>query len=386
MPGNSSSESGGRETILVYRDRLVPRSELHFLRRLYVGFEHLRPLWVGRWRDDGLADLGGETVFLGRAGAMGAIDREMFKHFGVLPPVPDLRASRPRLVHAHFGRGGALALPIARALKVPLVVSFYGADATKDKQYRRRFPPTVFQRRLHALQNEAVRFLCVSGFIKDQLIARGFPPEKLFVQHSGVNIDSQYGPDDPAADLYVMFAGRFVEKKGVPSLIEAVRRLEAEGRTLRLVLVGDGPMEEELRRAAAGLRRVEFRGWMPNNELRGWMRGALALCVPSQRASDGDAEGLPTVVIEAMAAGTPVIGSHHAGIGEAIEDEQTGFLIPEQDPDALAAALRRLSDEPGLRQRLGENARRAAVERFDMFTQSRRLEKALLGVMASAAQ
>jgi colanic acid/amylovoran biosynthesis glycosyltransferase len=386
MPGNSGPESGGRETILVYRDRLVPRSELHFLRRLYVGFEHLSPLWVGRWRDDGLADLGGKAVFLGRDGALGAIDREMFKHFGVLPPVPDLRASRPKLVHAHFGRGGALALPIARALKVPLVVSFYGADATKDKQYRRRFPPTVFQRRLHALQNEAARFLCVSGFIKEQLIARGFPPEKLFVQHSGVNIDSQYGPDDPAADLYVMFAGRFVEKKGIPSLIEAVRRLEAEGRNLRLVLVGEGPMEEELRRAAAALRRVEFRGWMPNNELRGWMRGALALCVPSQRAADGDAEGLPTVVIEAMAAGTPVIGSRHAGIGEAVEDEHTGFLIPEQDPEALAAALRRLSDEPELRQRLGENARRAAVEQFDMFTQSRRLEEALLGVMASAGR
>ena len=386
MPGNSGSESGGRETILVYRDRLVPRSELHFLRRLYVGFERLNPLWVGRWRDDGLADLGGEAVFLGRDGALGAIDREMFKHFGVLPPVPDLRASRPKLVHAHFGRGGALALPIARALQVPLVVSFYGADATKDKQYRRRFPPTVFQRRLHALQNEAARFLCVSGFIKDQLIARGFPPEKLFVQHSGVNIDSQYGPDDPASDLYVMFAGRFVEKKGIPSLIEAVRRLEAEGRNLRLVLVGEGPMEEALRRAAAALRQVEFRGWMPNNELRGWMRGALALCVPSQRASDGDAEGLPTVVIEAMAAGTPVIGSRHAGIGEAVEDEHTGFLIPEQDPEALAAALRRLSDEPGLRRRLGENARQAAVERFDMFTQSRRLEEALLGVMASAGR
>jgi glycosyltransferase involved in cell wall biosynthesis len=384
MPGNSESE--GREVILVYRDRLVPRSELHFLRRLYVGFERLNPLWVGRWRDDGLADLGGEAVFLGRDGILGAIDREAFKHFGILPPAPDLRVRHPKLVHAHFGRGGALALPIARALKVPLVVSFYGADATKDKQYRRRFPPTVFQRRLHALQHEAARFLCVSGFIRDQLIARGFPPEKLFVQHSGVNIDSQYGPDDPASDLYVMFAGRFVEKKGIPSLIEAVRRLEAEGRNLRLVLVGEGPMEEELRRSAAALRRVEFRGWMPNHELRAWMRNALTLCVPSQRAADGDAEGLPTVVIEAMAAGTPVIGSRHAGIGEAVEHERTGFLIPEQDPEALAAALRRLCDEPGLRHRLGENARQAAVERFDMVTQSRRLEETLLGVMASAGQ
>src|ERR1700688_2207273 len=73
MPG--TSDPAGRDTILVYRDRLVPRSELHFLRRLYVGFQRLDPLWVGRWRDDGLADLGGESVFLGRNGAFGAIDR-----------------------------------------------------------------------------------------------------------------------------------------------------------------------------------------------------------------------------------------------------------------------------------------------------------------------
>ncbi len=373
-------EHRDRETILVYRDRLIPRSELHFLQRLYVGFERLDPLWVGRRHDDGFADLGGRSVLLGR----GAIDREMFKHFGVLPTVPDLRAMQPKLVHAHFGRSGALALPIARSLNIPLVVSFYGGDATKDKHYRRQLLPTIFQRRLRALRNETALFLCVSEFIRDQMIARGFPPEKLLVQRSGVNLDTPVEPGDPAPAGYVMFAGRFVEKKGATYLIEAVRRLEAEGRTVRLLLVGAGPMEAELRRAASALRHVEFRGWMPNNELRRWMRGALALCVPSVHASDGDAEGLPTVVIEAMAAGTPVIGSRHAGIGEAITHERTGFLVPEQDPEALAAALRRLSDEPGLRGRLGENARKAAVEGFDMFKQSQRLEARLLDIIAAS--
>jgi colanic acid/amylovoran biosynthesis glycosyltransferase len=370
------------QTILVYRDRLVPRSELHFLQRLYVGFEQLEPMWVGRRHDDGFADLGGRSVLLGRDGAMGMVDRELFKHFGVLPAVPDLAALQPKLVHAHFGRSGALALPIARRLHVPLVVSFYGGDATKDKHYRRQLLPTIYQRRLNELQTETALFLCVSAFIRDQLLARGFPREKLFVQRSGVNLDTPIEAGDPAPPGYVMFAGRFVEKKGVTYLIEAVRRLEAEGRDVRLLLVGAGPLESELRRATASLKHVEFRGWMPNNELRRWMRGALALCVPSVHAADGDAEGLPTVVIEAMAAGTPVIGSHHAGIGEAIEDERTGFLVPEQDPNAIAAALRRLLDDPGLRRQLGENARSAAVEHFDMFKQSHRLEARLLEVIS----
>ena len=373
-----------RQTILVYRDRLIPRSELHFLRRLYVGFERLSPLWIGRSYDDGLADLEGPSVLLGRDGLLGTIDRELFKHFGILPSVPDLRSFHPKLVHAHFGRGGALALPIARGLKIPLVVSFYGGDATKDKHYRRQFPPTIYQRRMGALWDEVVLFVCVSAFVRDQLIARGFPPEKLFVQRSGVNLDDLPETGDPRPRGYVMFAGRFVEKKGASYLIEAMLRLQNEGRDLPLVMVGEGPMAGELKRAASALKNVEFKGWMPNNELRRWMRGALALCVPSVHASDGDAEGMPTVVIEAMAASTPVIGSIHAGIGEAIEHERTGFLIPEKDPEALAAALRRLSDEPGLRRQLGDNARSSAMENFDMFKQSRRLEEKLLGIIAAA--
>ena len=378
------TDAPDRDKILVYRDHLVPRSELHFLQRHYVGFERLEPIWIGRRRDDGFAELRGESLLLGRPGPLGFLDRERFKQFGTLPVAPDLRATGPRLIHAHFGRSGALALPIARRLNIPLVVSFHGGDATKDKHYRHQFLPTIFQRRLSALQNQAALFLCVSAFIRDQLLARGFPPEKLVVHHLGVDLDPPIPAGDPPPPGYVMFAGRFVEKKGVAYLIEAIQRLQAEGRTVRLKLVGAGPMEAELRRAGSGLPQIEFTGWLPNHELLRWMRGALALCVPSVRAANGDAEGLPTVVLEAMAAGTPVIGSQHAGIGEAVEHERTGLLVPERDPDALAAALRRLLDEPELRRQFGAAARAAAVENFDMYRQSRRLETRLLDIIATA--
>ena len=369
-----------RVPILAYRDHLVPRSEANFLARLYVGFERLDPVWVGRRRGEGLAEFNGDPVFLGRAGMLGAFDREIFKHLGILPPVPDLRAMRPRLIHAHFGRGGALALPIARRLKIPLVVSFYGGDATKNTHYRRHLLPAIFKRRLPALQRDAALFICVSDFVRQQLVARGFPAEKLVVHRFGVNFDTPQEADDEG-DRYVLFAGRFVEKKGILYLIEAMRRLDGEGRDLRLVLIGSGPLDAEVRRAASVLKSVEFIPWVPNNELRRWMRGALAFCVPSVQAADGDAEGLPTVVLEAMAAGTPVIGSRHAGIGEAIEHERTGFLVEGRDPEALAAALRRLDDEPGLRRRLGDNARTVALDRFDAVKQSQRLEERLLGII-----
>ena len=376
-----------RRTILVYRDRIVPRSEAHFLRRLYIGFERLNPVWVGRHRGDGIGDLGVEPLFLGRGGIVGALDRGLFKHTGKLPPVPDLRALNPCLVNAHFGRGGALALPIARELGLPLVVTFHGGDATKNKHYRRGLLPTIYQQRLAALQREAALIICVSDFIRDRLLARGFPTEKLLVHRYGVEVEDAEPAERPDAPRpYLLFAGRFVEKKGIGFLIEAVRRLESEGKDVQLMLVGDGPIAGELKRAAAGLRNVEFPGWLANRELRRWMRGALAVCVPSVETAEGDAEGLPNVVLEAMVSGAPVVATHHAGIGEAVEEGRTGLLVPSGDAVALAAALRRLIDGPDTARAMGREARRVALEKFDAVAQSRRLESILLDVIASGAK
>src|SRR5215470_2487003 len=137
----------GRKAVLIYRDRIAPVSEAQFLRRQYLGFRHLTPVWVGCRTDRGLADLGVDPLILGRAGLAGVWDCFCFRQLGTLPPEPDLSALRPGLVHAQFGLGGALALPMARALGVPLVVTFHGGDATKKKHYSRSLVPSVFKRR-----------------------------------------------------------------------------------------------------------------------------------------------------------------------------------------------------------------------------------------------
>ena len=384
-PGRAASD---RRTILVYRDRIVPRSEVHFLRRLYIGFERLSPVWVGRHRGDGLADLGVEPLLLGRTGIRGGIDRALFKHFGVLPAKPDLRALRPALVHAHFGRGGALALPIARALRVPLVVTFHGGDATKESHYRRRLPPTVFQLRLTALKHEAALFVCVSEYIRNRMLARGFPADRLLMHRYGVELAPENRADDRdqgGEGRAVLFAGRFVEKKGAAVLLDAMRRLEPDARP-PLVLAGEGPQGDALRRLAVPLGNVEFAGWLPNEALRRRMHGALAVCVPSLAALDGDAEGLPNVVLEAMAEGVPVVASRHAGIPEAVVHEVTGLLVPPGDPEALSAALQRLVEDPGLRRALGKNAREVAAERFSAAAQSQLLESAMLRIIAGSPE
>jgi len=370
-------------TLLVYRDRLVPRSEAHFLRRQYIGFHRLMPVWIGCRKDAGLPDLGAEPVLLGRRGAAGVLDRLMFKQFGRIPPAPDLTRLRPRLIHAHFGRGGALALPIARALRLPLVVTFHGGDATKDSHYQRRLVPTIFQRRCEALQQEAALIICVAEHIREALLARNFPAAKLKVIRYGVEPEADGNSPRPAARPYLLCVGRFVEKKGIEYLLDAMRVLESEGTAVDLVLVGDGPLAEKLRHQAAELTTVRFLGWLSNQGVRRLMQGALATCVPSIVAGTGDSEGLPNVVLEAMACAVPVIGSNIAGIAEAVEHDHTGFLVPPADPLAIAKVARRLLGDPALRNRMGAAAQAAANERFSAVAQSRMLEETLLAVSDS---
>ena len=369
-----------RGSVLVYRDRIAPRSEAQFLRRQYVGFERLAPVWVGCRADEGLPELGVRPLIIGRRGALGAWDRVLFKQFGVLPPQPDLRALRPAIVHAQFGRGGALALPIAQALGVPLVVTFHGGDATKEKHFSGGIVPTIFQRRLAALQREAALFICVSQFVSDRLAARGFPAHKLRVIRLGVEIQPTAPAYDVALPPHIVFVGRFVEKKGIGHLIEAARILAANGGPVGLSLIGDGPLMGELKEQARSLPGVTFTGWLPNHEVRDCVRRATVLCAPSVASQDGDTDGLPTVILEAMADGVPVVGSRQAGIAEAVEDRRTGLLVPPASPSALAEAIRAIVDQSDLRRPMGAAARLAVQERFNANSQSRLLEDTLIEI------
>ncbi len=379
-----ATEAAPREVVLVYRDRIVPKSEAHFLRRQYVGFDRLEPVWIGCRTDDGLSDLGVAPLIIGEGQLFGGLTRQLFKQFGLVTSAARLQRLRPRVLHAHFGRGGALALPIARTLGIPLVVTYHGGDASKDKHYRPRPLPTIYQRRLTALQNQAAAIICVSDYVREVLLRRGFPEAKLHVLRYGVEVASSDPLLEPGPDAEILFAGRFVEKKGIRYLIEAARLWRAQGIRRPLALIGTGPLEAELRAQAAGIEGVSFLGWQSNEAVRSRMARAFAVCVPSIVAAAGDAEGLPNVVLEAFAAGVPVIGTAEGGILEAIEHDENGLLVPPGDAAAIADAVMQLHADPERRRRLGRGARRHAIDRFSAVAQSRRLEDLLLSVALPA--
>jgi colanic acid/amylovoran biosynthesis glycosyltransferase len=153
-----------------------------------------------------------------------------------------------------------------------------------------------------------------------------------------------------------------------------------------LDIAGSGPLEAELRAQAADLSSVRFLGWQTPEQLSRILHKAQAVVVPSRIAADGDCEGLPTVVLESIRAGVPVVASDHAGIPEIIRHEETGFLVPENDPDALAAALLAASQTGDQMRQMVARAQQRLQRDFNAATQSQKLQQYLLGnVTADAA-
>jgi colanic acid/amylovoran biosynthesis glycosyltransferase len=154
---------------------------------------------------------------------------------------------------------------------------------------------------------------------------------------------------------------------------------------LELSIVGDGPARADLeRRAKAAGVKASFHGWLPEKKVHAAMRRAMLLAVPSRTAGGGDSEGLPTVIMEAMALGVPVIATRHAGIPEIVSDGVTGLLVPEADAIALAGAITALTDDSNLAGRLRGEAYADVRARFDADRQSALLERTLLDVIGAS--
>ena len=356
---------------LVYRDRIGTPSEIQFLRRQYLGFTRLAPVWVGRHIMPLASELGGSVERLGGTW----LSRALFQQVGIVPRL-DVARTAP-ILHAQFARGGALALPLARARGLRMVVTLWGGDVSKAKNWR----GTVQARRWPQVVAATSRFVCVSAAIADMALTRHVPADKLVVLPIGAEIPP-VPPPAPLAPAYHLFVGRFVAKKGVQDIADAVRRLRAEGDITPIVLVGDGPLRPILESLARDVSGVELTGWLPPDDVRARMAGAWSLLVPSVVAPNGDAEGLPSVIFEAMAQSCAVIGTNEGGVVEAVQHERTGLLVPPRDPAALAAAMRRLVTDPALRHTLAQAGYEHARRNLNAHTQSVALEDLLLEVAA----
>jgi glycosyltransferase involved in cell wall biosynthesis len=176
----------------------------------------------------------------------------------------------------------------------------------------------------------------------------------------------------------VLGIGRLVEKKGFEDLVRACSLLVRQGRDFRAVVVGDGALRRQLEKLARELGIAEvfhFAGALPREDVAPLYRRAAVVAVPSVVSSNGDREGLPTVLVEAMAAGAPVVATNSPGIKELAHHERTSLVVREHDPPGLADAIRRILDEPVLADSLAQAARAQVEERFDVRNNAARLHE-----------
>ncbi|HEX5818743.1 MAG TPA: glycosyltransferase [Gemmatimonadales bacterium] len=243
-----------------------------------------------------------------------------------------------------FGREGREAVRLRRlgAFDAPIAVSFRGRDITHD--------PRVGGPRLYRdVFREASLLLPMCHAFVPRLEALGAPREHIVVHPTGIDVRRfafrAPTPPAPGEPLRLVSVARLREKKGLAYAIEAVGRLRASGVPVCYEIAGDGPLRAALERqvADAGLGdAVQLRGALPQAEVRALMDRSHLLLAPSVVASDGDEEGLPSVIKEALAVGLPVVATRHSGIPEIVIPGETGMLAPERDAEALERAIRDL--------------------------------------------
>ena len=360
---------------LVFRDKLLLPSE-GFIPNHYTAFDTLQPVYLANqfgWR---ATELSGRQVVT----APSALARFAFKQFGTgIDPARfcDEAGQPPAVMHAHFGAGGALALPLARALNIPLFVTFHGGDATKQTHQRRRLVPSIYQRRLAQMHDYVGAYLCVSSFVADRLRAQDFQRQSCAPITSASSTRSQRPLRAPPMHRCYLSVGSS-KRREFDTVLRAMWLVAASNPAIRLEIAGSGPLEPQLRAQADDLSAVTFLGWQTPDQLAARLAICSAMVVPSQQAANGDCEGLPTVVLEALHAGVPVVATRHAGIPEIITDGETGLLVDERDPAALAAAILRHYAMGDAAQTLVSTGQKRLRADFDAAQQSRRLQQILL--------
>jgi colanic acid/amylovoran biosynthesis glycosyltransferase len=353
--------------VLIFKETLLALSETFVLEQMRT-LSKYDPILAGLERVHPSLPLPQEPLLLSDCRrSISDARAKLYRRIGVAPRFHfNAKRSRPDLVHAHFASGGRTALPLARALRVPLLVTLHGNDVTVRSR-----KPDLYRR----LGEDASLFICVSKFIRDRALEAGFPSEKLLVHYTGVDRDVFSPSASPETSQGILFVGRLVEKKGCEYLLRAMEVVRRACPQCQLTVIGDGPLRPSLEALATELNiPCRFQGAQPTAIVRESLRGARIVCVPSVTAANGDSEGLGMVFAEAQAMGVPVVSTIHGGIPEVVVNHVTGLLTPERDSGALADALCLLLTDKDLWQRLHRAAPQHIEQRFDLKTQTAKLE------------
>lgn len=300
-----------------------------------------------------------------------ALAKSLVAWFRTLGLLRDVAAFAPDHVHAHWATyASTAAFAISKHIGRPFSFTAHAHDIYLDDH----------------LMNEklaAASFVAAISHFNREFIRRRYAAAanaRIEIVHCGVPARELHGADH--GGRLVLSVGRLDEIKGFPVLLDACRLLKDQGVDFRCEIIGDGPLRSVLRDRVAALdlgTHVAMLGARPSQEVKQKLAGASVFVLASQRSRQGNMDGIPVALMEAMASGTPVVSTEVSGIPELVEDGRTGLLVAPGDPAALARAIRRLFEDETLRARCIEGAVRKVRYEFDADTEGERL----LGIIRS---
>ncbi len=295
-----------------------------------------------------------------------------------------LQRDNPDLVHVYYGHKAVHYLEMLQAWGGPWVVSFHGVDVSKF------IDRTGYIEKLRTVFAVAGIVMARSESLLQKLESLGCPRAKLRLNRTPIPMDHLAASvRQPPADgqWRLVQACRLIQKKGILTTLTALAIVKHRFPGFRYVICGDGPLRHKIAAAAAdrGLgENVELSGWLPQEQLIAEYRRSHLFLHASEKTNDEDQEGVPNSMLEAMAAGLPVVATLHGGIPEAVTSEHDGLLVPERSPEELASAILRLMGDPSLLAQASVNAAASVRAKFGSEAQIAAMEDAYLEAIATS--
>ena len=292
-----------------------------------------------------------------------------------------LEKRNAQLLHIYFGQIAVHLLPLIRTWEKPSIASFHGADVIVDMN-----KPAYREATRQMLA--AVKFVLVrSESLRRAVVDLGCDERKIEVQHTGIPLDEFPFRERSLrqnGEWRFVQAGRLIEKKGLPVTLRAFASFLQRYPNATLTIAGEEPLLGQLQDLARELKidnRVSFTGFISQEQLRDLYYASHIFLHPSETGPDGNQEGIPNSMLEAMASGLPVFATQHGGIPEAIENGVSGVLVPEHDDSELARALLNAAQDPGFLSRIARAGAEVVRKNFDLAAQARRLEDIYLKLL-----
>ena len=369
--------------IAVYTQRYLNRSMTFVYRQLLSVINEFDPIVLTSNKINNIEFFPFDRIFSKKISKLGIIYRVYKKsigHFTAISPSQRkyfydiIRRNNVKLVHAHFGPSAIEILPVAKRLNIPLLVTFHGYDASSILEKKKYLNDLI-----EVFNYSSI--VTVSNYMARKIQSLYFKELNCHIIYYGIDLSKfPFVERKPLVqkfkdreEILCLQISNFVEKKGHQFTIEAFSRLLKKYNRCRLILGGEGILLDKIKILTSKLGindRVQFIGKVDPEDVYTYMKNADVFLHHSITASNGDQEGIPNVLMEAMATGLPVISTYHAGIPELVQDGINGFLVHEKDIEEYVGAMQRAwrSDSE-----ISYRAYRKVQKEFNIEIQSKKL-------------